>query len=104
MADSVSATVTLYSGFPRDQGAAEDTKNMLPGSVIRPKAGHTRVPLRQATKAEAMAPDPTKAEWRSVGKMCLALKVTFCTPECRVPATVQSRVTWPGASRSGKMK
>ena len=55
---------------------------MPPGSVIRPKAGHTRVPLRQATKGSNDPPHhPTKAEYRSVRKMHLALKVAFCTPE-----------------------
>lgn len=62
-------TVTLYSGFPRDQGLTEDTKNMLPGSVIQAQGwAHQKEYHSGKQQEEAMAPDPTKAEWRSVGR------------------------------------
>ena len=103
MADSVSATVTLYSGFPRDQGLLR-TKNMLPGSVIRPKAGHTRVPLRQATGG-SNGPRPHK------GRVEVCEEDAFGTESNLLHTRVQSSSycskqghLGPGASRSVKMK
>lgn len=84
MAGFTPATATLQS-FLKTSGAAEDTKNMPPGSVHRPK-----VPLRQAARSSN-----GHAPWRHSGspwQMHVVLKVIISTTKFRDPANIQSRV------------